>query len=233
LFAASKEPPHKPAKAHGPYAKDALNRIYELLFCDDASLFRPKPETELSGWQSILFNSQPDPVAVRGVAEDQTQESRVRMLAFNWLRQRRLQVPKKELLGVIVECPIYDGLVVIAAYLDGRIRYINRTGRLVAFEAIPETVADQARKLLAASRTAIGPIGPWDRARLPPPPNGNIRLTFLVSDGLYFGEGPVTMMQLDPMGATVIREARKLEDCVLDAVQKGKDAQGPAATVYK
>ena len=119
----------------------------------------------------------------------------------------------------------------MAAYSDGRIRYFDRTGKLAVFEATSAAVADQARQLLAASRTAIEHIGPWDRARLPPPPNGNIRMTFLVSDGLYFGEGPVSAMQQDPVGAPVIRATRKLEDWVLDALRKGEDTQGPAATV--
>ena len=150
------------------------------------------------------------------------QESRVRMLAFNWLRLRQLAAPEKELLGVIVEIRLQEGLLVLAAYADGRIRYIGRTGKLVVFESTPAGVADQAGKLLAASRTALDHVGPWEGARLPPPPQGNIRMTFLVSDGLYFGEGPTAMMQQDPIGAPVVREARKLEESVIDAVRKGQ-----------
>jgi hypothetical protein len=221
LLAAPPEPPSPPAKAAAPYAQSAVNTIYELLFCDNPSLFQPKSETQLSGWLSVLFNSKPDAIAIRGLAGDETAESRVRMLAFNWLRKMQLPVPRNELLGAIVEVPLHNGLDVIASYSDGQVRYINHTGKLAVFEPAPLSVAEQSGKLLAASQLAIGHIGPWDRARLPPPAYGKVRMTFLVSDGLYFGEGPMDTMQRDPIGAPVIREAGKLIQSVVDEVLKG------------
>ena len=168
-------------------------------------------------WQTVLFAADPDPVAVRRLAEDEAQESRVRILAYNRLKQMREEVPKKGLLGVIVEVPLQGGLDVLATYSDGRIRYINQTGKLAVFESTPPKVGEQADKLLAASRVAITHIGPWHGARLPPPAQGKIRLTFLVSDGLYFGEGPLPGMDRDPIAAPVIREAGKLLQMVVDA----------------
>jgi hypothetical protein len=126
-------------------------------------------------------------------------------------------VPKKELLGVIVEVPLEAGLDVLAAYADGSIRYINQTGKLAIFESAPANVAAQAAKLIAASRIVAAQIGPWEKARLPPPAKGRIRMTFLVSDGLYFGEGPFPGMDRDPLAAPVIGEAGRLLQLVVDA----------------
>jgi hypothetical protein len=137
LFGSPGTPP--PAKVAGPYAQSEINFIYQLLFCDDRRLFEPQPGMQPAPWHNILFAIQPDPAAVRSLAEDSDQESRVRILAYNWLRQNRHEVPKKELFGVVAEVPLEAGLDVLAAYADGRIRYINQTGRLAVFEAAPQT----------------------------------------------------------------------------------------------
>jgi hypothetical protein len=220
--------PQHPAsgtKTPGPYPETSLNRIYDSFFCDDPSAYRPGPEKQPSAWQNILFNPEPDAVAVRGLAEDPVHQSRIRMLAFNWLRQRRLAIVRKELLGIVTELRLPEGLLVVAAYTDGTVRYIGRTGKLVAFESSTANVADQAGKLLAASRTAIEHIGPWEHARLPPPAEGNIRMTFLVSDGFYFGEGDSASMQQDPIGAPIVRATRKLEESIIDAWRKALQAK--------
>ena len=59
-------------------------------------------------------------------------------------------------------------------------------------------------------------IGPWDQPRLAPPTAGNARLTFLVSDGLYFGQGPMNVLQADAKGGPVLREAGALLTAVVD-----------------
>jgi hypothetical protein len=104
----------------------------------------------------------------------------------------------------------------LAAYIDGRVRYINRTSKFVIFDSAPANVSAQAAKLLAASRAAVAQIGPWQGARLPAPKAGNARMTFLVSDGLYFGEGPLPGIDRDQIGGPVFYEAGKLLTVVVD-----------------
>ena len=214
----SKPPSPPSAGVAGPYSQSEMNVIYHLLFCDDPTLFRPKPETQPAAWQSVLFSDTPDSNAIRGLAEDPSQETRCRILAYNWLRLNQFAVDGKELLAVIIEVPLERGLDVLAAYADGRIRYINQTGKLAVFETSPPNVGAQAGKLLAAGRVAIAKIGPWDRPRLPAPGPGKIRLTFLVSDGLYFGEGPLPGMDRDPIAAPIILEGGALVNLVVEAV---------------
>ena len=211
----SRNPKPEPAVA-GPYPVSETNVIYQLLFCDIPELFRPNAPAGPAPWQQILFAAQPDAAAVRSLAQDRTQESRCRVLAYNWLKKNGQPVPAKELLGVIVEVPLEGGQETLAAYIDGRVRYINRTSKFVIFDSAPVNVREQANKLLAVSGGAIAQLGPWQGARLAPPKAGNARMTFLVSDGLYFGEGPLPGIDRDQIGGPVLYEAGKLLTVVVE-----------------
>lgn len=205
---------------YAPYNQPEINQIYDLLFCDDLMAFSPKPGEELAPWQSVLFGGPVDAERVRTLAEDTTAEGRIRALAYNWLRAQGQPVPPKTLLGVIVEVPLDGGLDVLAAFSDHGVRYINQTGKLAVIEGgLPETDPIVVA-LLAAAQPVIARIGPSDQERLPPPRQGNFRLTFLVSDGLYFGEGPMPVMQRDPLAGPVINQATQLLQMVVDKVVK-------------
>ena len=85
----SEDPPVSPAQgaeAPSPYKLPSINLIYNMLFCDDLSQFRPEGERAHAGWQATLFNPEPDAAAIRKTAENKDEESRVRVLAYNWLR---------------------------------------------------------------------------------------------------------------------------------------------------
>jgi hypothetical protein len=207
-----------------PYQPSEANFMYHLLFCDAPGMFAPQPGSPGAEWQKILFAQPGDPEAVRGLSADSSQDGRIRALAFNWLRFNGHPVPKGELLGAIIEVPIEGGLDTLAAYADGSVRYINHTGRTSIFEGGPPDVVAQGQRLLAASKVAIGKIGPWDKDRLPPPQK-NIRMSFLVSDGLYFGEGPMEVMQRDAIGGPIIGEAGRLLQVVVDAAERSQHAR--------
>jgi hypothetical protein len=203
-------------KLSAPYPQAETNLIYNLLFCDDLSLFQARKGEQLAPWQSLLFGQAPTANAVRALAEDQGEESRVRALAYSWLRQHQLTVAPRILLGVIVEVPLERGLDVLAAYQDGRVRYINQTGKIVIFEGAPPEVEAKVHELLAASQLAVDRSGPWDKPRRPPPSKENIRVSFVVSDGLYFGEGPFSVMEREPLSAPIVRRASELLRLVVD-----------------
>lgn len=205
---------------YAPYKQPEINHIYNLLFCDDFEAFRPKSDSNPAPWQVTLFHTPVNPEQVRTLAEDIHAEGRIRALAYTWLRSHGHPVPKQVLLGVIVEVPLDGGLDVLAAFTDGGVRYINQTGKLAVVEGgLPET-GPVVSQLLQASQSTISRIGPWEKGRLPPPKNGNIRLTFLVSDGLYFGEGPMSVMLQEPLAAPVIQQATKLLQMVVNSTAK-------------
>jgi hypothetical protein len=202
------------APPYSPYANEAINTIYNLLFCDDIAAFKSKIGAKIVPWQAALFSEPVDATALQSLAADSSQEGRIRFLAYGRLRSIGEPVPSKALLGVIVEVPLSAGVDVLAAYSEGGVRYINQTGRLAVFEGVP-SIQPLVRSLLDASQSIVARIGPWENPRLPPPKSGNIRLTFLVSDGLYFGEGPMQQMQRDPLAEQVIGDATSLLQAVV------------------
>ncbi len=203
-----------------PYKQPEINQIYNLLFCDQPDAFRQKPGTPLAPWQTTLFHEPVDPGQVRALADDSKNEGRIRALAFNWLRAHGHSVPKGILLGVIVEVPQDGGLDVLAAFSEGGVRYINQSGKLAVVEGGLPATGPVVSQLLQASQSVISRIGPWDKQRLAPPKKGNIRLTFLVSDGVYFGEGPMSTMQREPMAGPVIQHATELLQIVVNSAVK-------------
>src|SRR5262249_34368108 len=153
------------------------NFLYNALFCDDPSQFKPSGAEAPADWQVALFDPRPDAAAIRRIAENPDEESRVRILAYNWLRRHKHSVPPRQLLAVIVEVPVGGGLDVLAAYSDGRVRYINQTGKVAVFEGGPSQVDEKAKCLVATAVAAVKRIGPWEKKRLPPPGKGNVRIT--------------------------------------------------------
>jgi hypothetical protein len=199
-----------PAGPYDPYAESSVNFLYNLLFCDDLSLFRNSSNDPAGGpWPTLLAES-PDLSALRSIASDDTNEGRVRALAFNRLRSAGQTVPEKILLGVIVEVPFEKGLDVLAAFADGGVRYLNQSGKIAIFEGQGNPVEQLAKELVAVAQPLVDRIGPWDKKRLPPPKSGSVRLSFLVSDGLYFGEGPFGALQNDAMAGPVLAKATQL-----------------------
>lgn len=199
-----------------PYKEDSVNFMYNLLFCDEPSLFNKTNDGNPTYWEDALFLN-PNEKGIRAVAENTEEESRVRVLAYNWLRENKKTLTKGILLGVIVEVPLEGGLDTLAAYSDGRVRYINQTGKLTVVElGGSANIEKLAKELVEVSVPVVQKIGPWEKDRLPPPAKGNIRMTFLVSDGLYFGEGPLAIMQNEPMAGPVISKAIQLLQTVVN-----------------
>ncbi len=193
-----------------PYAESHVNLLYNLLFCDDLNLFKQhNRETEVGLWGTLLADH-PDRSALRKIADDEHNEGRVRALAYNRLRAGGETVPARKLLGVIVEVPLEKGLDVLAAFADGGVRYLNQSGKVAIFEGQGNPVEGLAKELVSASQPIVNEIGPWEKQRLPPPKAGSVRITFLVSDGLYFGEGPFAALQQDAMAGPVILKAIEL-----------------------
>ena len=202
-----------------PYAQDAANHLYNLLFCDDSSAFAPRDGAKPAPWQVTLFAEPLVAGELTQLAEDTAMDARIRALACHRLRANGLPVRPKQLLGVIVEVPLERGLDTLAAFAEGGVRYINQTGRLSIFEAVPD-LQPAVASLFRAAEAVVARIGPWDKPRLPPPKAGNIRLTFLVSDGLYFGEGPMTAMQRETLAGPVIHHAGELLQRVVAMASK-------------
>ncbi len=208
--------PPAAAPPYSPYKSDAANAIYNLMFCDDSAAYLAKPDQQPAPWQVVLASNPPEIPALQALAADSTHEGRVRYLAYRELRRAHQSVPTKQLLGVIIELPLSGGLDTLAAYSEGGVRYVNQTGKIVVIEGVPSFIP-LVESLLAAAQPVVDVCGPWDKMRLGPPGPGMIRLTFLVSDGLYFGVGPLSVMEQDRFAAPIIQKATELLQAIVAA----------------
>jgi hypothetical protein len=195
---------------HAPYGDSAASAIYHLLFADDLAAFAPHGDREPAPWQVLLLGEAGDAARIHELADDATQESRVRALAYGRLRAMGQAVPAKVLLGVVVEVPLDGGLDTLAAYADGSVRYVNQSGAMSIFEGPVPALAPHVAAVLEAAQPIVARIGPADGPRPPPPPAGHMRLTFLVSDGLYFGEGPMGALMGDALAGPLVTAATGL-----------------------
>ncbi|MBD8871828.1 hypothetical protein [Rhodanobacter sp. DHB23] len=199
-----------------PFDKSQTNFFYNLLFCDDIKLFAPGDTARSNEPWSNLLAEHPDSVALQSLAMDETQEGRVRALAYGRLRAAGALVPTKKTLAVIVEVQLQHGLDVLAVFAEGGVRYLNQSGKIAIFEGAGHPVEKLAHDMLKVAQPIVDRIGPWEKGRLPPPKKGNVRMTFLVSDGLYFGEGPLNLMQSDPMAGPLIGKATQLLQAIVE-----------------
>jgi hypothetical protein len=198
-----------------PYQDAGLNKLYGLLFCDRIDLY--KSETQPTGypWDILLANS-PDVGQLQAITVDERLETRQQLLAYKLLLAQSFPVHAQMLLGVIVEVTVLGGLDVLAAFRDGTCRYINHSGKLLAWDTQTDKSTQLVDRLFSDSLTVVNRIGPWDGERTAYPTEGMIKLSFLVSDGLYFGQGPFDALQNDPMAGPVIHSAVQLMTYLID-----------------
>lgn len=140
-------------------------------------------------------------------------EPRCAAQAWHFLRQQGQQPPPdvaKQLLGVVVEVALPQGLDLLAAYPDHSARYFNHSGAGVVWEHPDASLDAEIDQLLEASRRVVAEIGPWKEARPAPPPCDSARMSFLTPGGLHFGQGPMAALSQDPMGGEVIHAATRL-----------------------
>ncbi len=194
-----------------PYKDSAMNVIYNLLFCDNLDLYKETVKKPVSYPFDVLFSETSSIDALQKIADDRLADARVRILAYNAIRARDYRLNKKQLLAVIVEVGLDEGLDVVASFGDGSARYINQTGKLLVWERTTDDTANKLKDdLFFKSNVIINKIAAWDKPRLPAPLKGNARITFLVSDGLYFGEGPVDVLFADSLAGPALNCAALL-----------------------
>ena len=195
---------------YAPYPEAATNTLYNLLFCDDLALAKLNSSTSSEASWSVLSSAPADRAALEALALDSSRETPVRVFAYHALLKTAFMAAKKELLGIIVEVGLKAGLETLAAYNDGRTTYIDASGHATVRDTADREIMTGVRKLFQAGEAAVAQTGPWDKSRLIPPPQGVVRITLLVSDGLYFGHGPIGVLQQDPIGGPVLKIAAEL-----------------------
>lgn len=106
--------------------------------------------------------------------------------------------------GVILEVGMDEGLDVLAAFGDGRARYLNHNGNITIWEGGDGPIAGLAAALLESAKPIAQNIGVHDGERPPAPPAGSMRISVLTESGLHFGQGPMGAFGSHPMAAPVL-----------------------------
>lgn len=194
-----------------PYLDGTTNLIYNLLFCDNPDLYQENTPTPYAPPFDLLFDDTTSVTDLQTIANDKHADPRVRILACNKMLFNGHKPARKELLGVVVEVSLEDGLDVLASFQNGTARYINRTGKILVWETTIDPEANQfTNDLFYHSLPIVNIIGPYEKPRKPQPVNGNTRITFLVSDGLYYGEAPTSFLFSDQTAGPALACAAKL-----------------------
>jgi hypothetical protein len=157
-------------------------------------------------------------MALRKVAETPALETRQYLQAWYFLRELGVHPNPdraKQVLGVVLEVHLRDGLDTLAAYQDSSARYINHGGRLVVWEAADSEIGALIVDLLREGQRVADMIGPWEGPRRPAPPRNHVRLNMLTESGLLFGEGPLAVLGDDPMGGPVIAAGTALMSALI------------------
>ena len=159
----------------------------------------------------------------RQIIQQTNLEPRQHLQAWHFLRQNGQQPsPKisKQVLGVVVEVGMPNGLDLLAAYPDHSARYYNFSGAGVVWEHPDESLNSAIDQLLAASKVIVDKIGPWEQSRPVPPPRDQARLNFLTPSGLHFGQAPMTALARDPMAGRVLNLATVLMQALIAKTNK-------------
>jgi len=210
LFSFFKKTPEQLSASEDPYKDSSTNLIYNLLFCDNIDLYKKNTKPPYTYPFDILFSEKSTISDLQKIIDDSTSDTRLKVLSYNRQLAGGHKPNKKELLAVIVEVGLDSGLDALASFNDGTARYINQTGKILVWETSDEKSNELTQDLFLKSQNIVNQIGVWDKPRRPAPTKGNVRITFLVSDGLYFGEGPIDVLFNDPMASPALTSATYL-----------------------
>ncbi|MCC3156365.1 hypothetical protein LJ737_03900 [Hymenobacter sp. 15J16-1T3B] len=207
--------------------------IREVLFGDLPADQWPRPGSDLDAtepWKWFVEAQQAvqrrEPATaeqfLRRVLATAGLESRHYLQAWQALRALG-QVPTpaeaKQVLGVVVEVGMQEGLDLVAAYADGSARYYNFSGAGVVWERPDDSLAAMIQDLLAAGQQVAAQIGPWAAPRPAAPTLGSVRINMLTPSGLHFGQAPFEALWQDALGGPVLAAAQQLMQALIAKAQ--------------
>jgi hypothetical protein len=194
-----------------PYKDSSCNFIYNLLFCDSINLYKQNVKEPYTYPFDVLFVENSSIADLQKIIDETNSDPRFKILAYTQQLARGYKPTQKELLAVIVEIGLEKGLDVLASFVDGTARYINHTEKILVWETTDDPKANElTMQLFDNSIKIVNKIGAWDKPRRPNPTKGNVRITFLVSGELYFGEGPIDVLFTDQMASSALTSATEL-----------------------
>jgi hypothetical protein len=129
---------------------------------------------------------------------------------------------EKELLGVVVEVAMPEGLDLLAVYSDYTARYYNYSGAGVVWERPNESIDREVAQVIQAGQVIMNRVGPWEGQRPGSPKTGHTRINLLTSEGLHFGEAPMSVLMNDSLGGPMLQAAIALMSRLIKIAESGK-----------
>ena len=140
-------------------------------------------------------------------------ESRIYLQTWHCLRALGVVPPeavRTEVVGVVVEIGLKNGLDAVAAYTDRTARYFNQSGAAVIWDTETTEMNASIDPLLRAAETIGESTAPVEEPHPPAPKRGSLLINILTPGGIHIGMGRTKAMQRDPMGAAVTQAALAL-----------------------
>jgi hypothetical protein len=128
-----------------------------------------------------------------------------------------LEPTAKKVLGVVAEMAVRKGHDLLAGYVDGSARYLNYSGKLIAWEyrdtaEVRKAIADWiAVAKLIAERTS-----PWTEPSLPALPKKHSRMVMLTPGGVHFGQGPSVELLRSEWGHYFFGTGQHVQQLLID-----------------
>ena len=212
--------------------------IREVLFGDLPLLEWPRPDSGLTTtepwtWfvaaQQALAASNPAEaeVQLRQVLATEGLESRHYLQAWQALRelgQQPAEAEARQVLGVVVEVGMNQGLDIVAAYADGSARYYNYSGAGVVWERPDDSLDAPLQALLVAGQRVAAHVGIWEEPRPDAPPTGSVRISMLTPGGLRFGQAPFDTLWQDALGGPVLAAAQGLMTALIAKSEQSRQS---------
>ena len=159
----------------------------------------------------------------RQIIQQSDLEPRHHLQAWHFLRQQGQQPPPelaKQVLGVVVEVGMPEGLDIIAAYKDGSARYYNYSGAGIVWEHPDTSIDPSINPLFEVGSQVVQHIGVWNQPRPPVPPRDHARISLLTPSGLHFGQGELAALSKDSLGGPMIQLASGLMRALIAKAKK-------------
>jgi hypothetical protein len=192
--------------------------LYNSLFADDPDDFMKMKGHKAISW--IYEDRTPTIDELESIANDNSIESRIRFLALYTALEFGLTISKKIYFGTIMEVPVEGGYDVLAYYSDLTARYYNYSGRAIIYEGGKAFVDNCIEKANSVAIQVCNVLGPWEKERLPRPRGDIFRISFLVSDGLYFGNSSIKEIGNDQAVSTIFRNGVEVMKALVNETNK-------------
>lgn len=223
-------------KLRGDNPTPPANGIREVLFGDLPPDQWPRPDSGLAATEPwAWFAAAQQAVAAGNPAEAKQQlrrvlaaeglEARHYLQAWQGLRelgQQPAEATARQVLGVVVEVGMKEGLDLVVAYADGSARYYNYSGAGVVWERPDDSLAAPIQALLAAGQRVAEQVGIWEQPRPAAPPTGSVRINMLTPAGLRFGQAPFEALWQDALGGPVLVAAQGLMEALIAKSQQAR-----------